>query len=409
MHYRILSLDGGGTWSLIQVRALIQLYGMDTSGHTILRDFDLVAANSGGSLVLAGLVEDLTLSKVLDYFEDEKLRRSIFSPTRSLGDRAVRDLTGLGPKYSAEARLPVLQRLLPKSGNVSLPGSVAGIRRPGATVDVHLLITGFDYDRNRATFFRSAAASGPSWGTGEPANVTLAEAVHASTNAPVNYFDAPSQFPDRPERYWDGAITGCNNPVQAAVTEALVLNQKPTNIVALSLGTASVALPWPEPDKPPSAYWQKLGTPSLVADLHKLATSILDDPPDIATFLAHVMTGADSDLVPPAQSRIVRMNPLVSPVRDGTANWKAPDDMTAAQFVCLANLDLDAVQQHEVDAITGYADLWLSDKAPNQPIRMNGDTLEPEPELGHARFQQAAAAWQIIEAGAAVPQPTPTV
>lgn len=46
MVYRILSLDGGGTWSLIQVKALIALYSKDTSGHAVLRDFDLVAADS---------------------------------------------------------------------------------------------------------------------------------------------------------------------------------------------------------------------------------------------------------------------------------------------------------------------------------------------------------------------------
>ena len=44
--YRILSLDGGGTWSLIQVKALIALYSKDTSGHAVLRAFDLVAADS---------------------------------------------------------------------------------------------------------------------------------------------------------------------------------------------------------------------------------------------------------------------------------------------------------------------------------------------------------------------------
>ena len=113
--------------------------------------------------------------------------------------------------------------------------------------DVHLLITGFDYDRNRATFFRSSAASGPTWGTGEAAGITLAEAIHASTNAPVNYFDAPATFPDRPGRYWDGAISGCNNPVLAAVTEAIVKGQDPLNLAVLSIGTASVALPWPPP------------------------------------------------------------------------------------------------------------------------------------------------------------------
>lgn len=47
MVYRILSLDRGGTWSLIQVKALMALYGESTSGHTVLKDFDLVAGNSG--------------------------------------------------------------------------------------------------------------------------------------------------------------------------------------------------------------------------------------------------------------------------------------------------------------------------------------------------------------------------
>jgi hypothetical protein len=127
MSYRILSLDGGGTWALIQVKALIRLYSATTSGQTVLRDFDLVAANSGGSIVLGGLVEDIQLQ----------------------------DLTGMGPKYSAETKLVALQNVFPKRGTVSLADAVAGLARP-----LHLLITAFDYDRNRATFFRSAAASG---------------------------------------------------------------------------------------------------------------------------------------------------------------------------------------------------------------------------------------------------------
>src|ERR1700687_3675172 len=102
MTYRILSLDGGGAWALIEVRALIALYSESTTGHEVLADFDLIAANSGGSLVLGGLVEDLRLGDLLGYFEDEGKRKSIFSPTRSWGDRALRFLTGMGPKYSAE-------------------------------------------------------------------------------------------------------------------------------------------------------------------------------------------------------------------------------------------------------------------------------------------------------------------
>jgi patatin-like phospholipase/acyl hydrolase len=70
MAYRILSLYGGGIWALIQIKALISLYNNDkgTSGHTVLKDFDLVAANSAGSIVLGGLLENLTLGGILALF-----------------------------------------------------------------------------------------------------------------------------------------------------------------------------------------------------------------------------------------------------------------------------------------------------------------------------------------------------
>lgn len=396
MTYRILSLDGGGTWALIQVKALIALYNDDpnTPGETVLKDFDMVAANSGGSIVLGALLENLTLGQILAFFEDEAARKSVFSKTESVGDRVLHDLTGLGPKYSAENKLPALQHVLAKKGNTSLDGVTAGLRRAGSNADLHLLIVSFDYDRNRAAFLRSAPATGSSWGSGETSDVTLAEAIHASTNAPVNYFDAAAQFPDHPGRYWDGAITGCNNPVLAGVTEAVALRQQPTDIVALSIGTASVALPWPQPGEPPSPLLQSPAETGLVPDLHKLATAILDDPPDVATYLAHVMTGSGLGLGKPnADTRIVRMNPLISPMGN-TGTWKPPGNMTVAQFLYLANLDMDAVEQPQVDAITKYADLWVQDSVRNQPIRMNGDTLTLE--LGQATFTAAKNAWNAI-------------
>jgi uncharacterized protein len=405
MPYRILSLDGGGTWALIEVRALISLYSATTTGHQVLSDFDMVAANSGGSIVLGGLVEDLALGQLLAFFEDERKRRSIFSPTTSFGDTVLHDLTGLGPKYSAEAKLPALQTLLPKRGCQPLTSAAAGVRRPTTGIDVHLLITAFDYDRNRARFFRSAptttpapnpasAGMGPAWGEGASAKVTLAEAIHASTNAPINYFDAPASFPDQAGRYWDGAIAGCNNPVVAAVAEALALDVPPTTLAVLSLGTGSVALPWPTAGEG-GPYVQSPTDQNFVNDLRKIATSILDDPPDIASYLAHVMTGAGAGLAPPASSRVVRMNPLISPVRNAAGQWTAPAEMTAAQFAYLANLGLDAVDQNQVDYITAYALDWLAGVAPNQPIRMDGDTLTPE--IGQTVFANAAKAWATIK------------
>ena len=41
MSYKILSLDGGGSWALIQARILQDIYG-DIKGHELLKKFDLV-------------------------------------------------------------------------------------------------------------------------------------------------------------------------------------------------------------------------------------------------------------------------------------------------------------------------------------------------------------------------------
>ncbi|HEY6347215.1 MAG TPA: hypothetical protein VIY49_37465 [Bryobacteraceae bacterium] len=83
MNYRILSLDGGGTWALIQVKALIALYNGDdkTAAQTVLQDFDLVAANSAGSIVLGGLVENLTLGDLLGLFESQTCESRARPPT----------------------------------------------------------------------------------------------------------------------------------------------------------------------------------------------------------------------------------------------------------------------------------------------------------------------------------------
>ena len=68
MTYRILTFDGGGSWAILQVMALAKIYGDDARGHDVLSDFSLVAANSGGSITLGGLVENRTLADLWDNF-----------------------------------------------------------------------------------------------------------------------------------------------------------------------------------------------------------------------------------------------------------------------------------------------------------------------------------------------------
>jgi hypothetical protein len=307
-------------------------------------------------------------------------------------DQALSAVIHAGPKYSSVAKLPAFERLMPTKGNTPLTAAAAGIRRPGSASDLHLLITAFDYDRNTACFFRSADASGPDWGTGSPANVTLAEAIHASTNAPVNFFDEPAAFAGG--RYWDGAITGCNNPVLAAVAEAIVLGNAPTEVVALSIGTSSPALAGPPVDSPPSPFIQATSKQGLLADLAKVASSVTDEPPDIATFLTHVMTGGRAGVPAPAVSRIVRMNPLRAPLPDGAGGWKAPGGMTLAQFSYFNNIAMDVLDPTQFIYITEYADYWIQGATLNQPIRMDGDTLVNE--LGYSTYAEAAMAWNLI-------------
>jgi hypothetical protein len=78
---------------------------------------------------------------------------------------------------------------------------------------------------------------------------------------------------------------------------------------------ASVALPWTKWGEDSSPFVRQIAEPSLVNDLRKLATLILDDPRDIARFLNTLHGGWGMGLnAPPADSRIVCMSSLVSPM-----------------------------------------------------------------------------------------------
>lgn len=150
--YRILCLDGGGPWALIQVKALQKLYAPDAQGHDILKDFDLVAANSGGSLTLAGLIENRKLNDLLsNYFMNEQNRKAVFREV-DFWPR-VRDFIfywlGIGPKYSTHAKRVALTGILSSFGTELLSKIQEKIEGQKGKCP-HFLICAFDYDRKRA-------------------------------------------------------------------------------------------------------------------------------------------------------------------------------------------------------------------------------------------------------------------
>lgn len=406
MTFRILSLDGGGTWSLIQVRTLQALFKGDPSGHEILNKFSLVAANSGGSIVLGGLLANMRLSEIAQLYCTESDRKRIFhqlDPVLHLIDYAAHELLKVLPQFSTEKKLQALRGILGPVGDTNLQDLTHNV--PGCP---HILISAFDYDAHRAAFFRSDVNSCVNTGCINP-EPTVAEAIHASSTAPVNFFDHPAHFRSngfKNRRFWDGAVGGYNNPVLAAVIEAVSNGEEYgcqlEDIRVLSIGTANNALPLP--DKHQSA------SPVLVAqeqtsnplnDIRLLATAIVDDPPDAASFSAHVMLGgkvSGDDKYPVTDGPVVRLNPILQPILDGSV-WKLPTQndgasLNFAEFGKLVEMDMAATTNDEVTLIDSLYRAWADDNILNQPIHTS---VSLKPLVGHRYFSQGIARWEQFE------------
>lgn len=433
--FRILSLDGGGTWALLQIMALQKIYSEHTLGHEVLKDFDLVAANSGGSIAAGGLVTNLPLSEVLEYFCDKSKCSRIFNPLpfaivrgkpfRYLFHRFVRRFLPIGAKYRTKEKLRGLNEVLTHGDRIfktregkkitspdyqlwQIPGKIRESAESGGK-SPHFLICGFNYGRRRAKFFRSNIASLASGSPG-PEKVTLAEAIHASTNAPVSFFISPAEVGGA--LYWDGAIAGFNNPVLAAVTEALANGIEASRIQVLSLGTGTIALP-PAGENSQSDDADLLHRPhesTLFGDVAQLSTSILDDPPDTATFVAHIILspkGLVSTAAGAMENPVVRMAPVVRPGRSAPGQkWTLPTGFTKEEFMGLVNLDLDATTPEQTALLSKLGRAWIAGDVVNQAIRENADF---EPDIGHRRFAGALKHWrELLAIGSAGASPVAT-
>jgi hypothetical protein len=398
-YYRILSLDGGGSWALIEAAALGDIYGLDTPGHEILSHFKLAIANSGGSLVLAGLILNMSPAAILDLLFNEEVREGIFVkklPNKML-DAIYEKLSFR--KYKTAEKYAGLARAF-NDYRIDTP-----LDRLQAAfgIETDIVISGFDYDRERAKFFRSRSDSR----AGPPArNVTLRQAIHASSTAPVKFFDDPAEVKDGElRRFWDGGVGGFNNPAMAGIIETLANDSALRNrIRILSLGTGNNFLPLAKRGARKNPLYKPWRNPGFFEDITLASQAIVADPPDAASFNAHVVLGgalqpADPEKsVPPASlvGPLVRMNPLVRP-RELNAEepWDYPLGISPDDFIRLTMLQLDAVAQEDVDAIRRFTKAWLEGQITNQAIRADGNNLKHE--IGHEKYSEALSGWRNFD------------
>jgi hypothetical protein len=399
-HYRILSLDGGGSWALIEAAALGDIYGLETPGREILKHFNLAIANSGGSLILAGLILDLSPSAILDLLFNEQVRKRIF--VKKFFNAYIIELFSEKFSFRKYKTANKYTGLAVAFNDNRLDIPLADIKTQ-LGIETDIVITAFDYDRERAKFFRSRSDSrtGPS-----AKEVTLRQAIHASSTAPVKFFDDPAEVKDGElRRFWDGGVGGFNNPVMAGVIETLAnYPKRRDDIRVLSLGTGNNFLPLAQPGAPKNAFFKPIRTPGFFEDVTLAAQAVVSDPPDAASFNAHVVL--DGRLPPPppepAESpssyvgKLVRMNPLVQPRElNDEIPWDFPLGLSPDDFMRLTELQLDAVEQADVDAIKRFAKAWLEDQITNQAIRANGSSLRHE--IGHQHYSEALSHWRTID------------
>ncbi len=400
MAIRILSLDGGGTWAILQAIALKHIYkdtGVGTKCRDILEQFDVIAANSGGSLMLAAMIkasfEDGDIDDVIALFLREQTRKSIFRRYgwgEKLFTRLFTKLLGAGPRYKTEGKLDGIRAAIGACADIPMCELHQKIKP-------HLVICSFDYDQNRAVFFKSNQ---------DDKCYTLAEAVDAACNAPVNFFDEPVTLrydKNRRHRFWDGGVGGNNNPVLVGITEALIIYpstpRSDQDILVLSLGTGNNLLPLNNPEQRCPTDHQKLlqnlETSTFSRDVKKLSMAIISEPPEAANFIAHMLLGGSSSTNPSPHPGpcLVRMNPLLQPVlNDG--RWCFPAAFSAMEkktFLNLLDLDMDALEDREIKMIKALGHWWVNDRVVNQSIRYDSQTLRCE--IGHDRFSAARADW----------------
>jgi len=391
--YRILSLDGGGSWSLLQILTLKEIFG-DAKGHEILKHFDLVVANSGGSIVLTALACNWSLDKALGLFNDQSLRQKVFHKlpfNKKYFPIGITSLFGIGPRYDAGKKLDAFNELFKEVSNIPLNEIPQHVGNPNLKV----IVATFDSLKNRAKFFRSYFNPDSTYYP-----VTLPQAIHGSSNAPVNYFDFPAQVDvnesDRTYHLWDGALGGFNNPVAAGVIEAVKNRVPKKDMMVLSIGTGAMVMS-EEAENKFLKLIKKLkrsrknlggGVSFFFKTVLNMANTILYEPPDWANYVAYILQFDHDYTNPENNDRFVRLSPYIY-------GEKSQDEATRKLIKALSNLDMDLTREEDVQLLMKCFESWKAGHIRNQLLKLklmpDGEVKE---QIGHRTFEEGVSAWK---------------
>lgn len=405
--YKILSLDGGGTWALLQVLTLQAIFNKkfpdkEIKGHEVLRHFDLVIGTSGGSMVLAALACNWTFDQIISIFDDASKRGQIFK-TLSFKERYfpvnfmhLFGIKSIGTRYNTTNKKKALEDILVlDSGKKLVDIPLSELPEIIGKKSLELIVTTFDIKNRRAKFFRSnnmsKARAEIMAGHANFDETNLVTAIHGSSNAPVNYFDFPAVLKPKQtnRRYylWDGALGGFNNPVMAGITEALANGVSRNTIRVLSIGTASKVASKEDSLAFRDAYYTTLlgrklrfeedggidfnktkkkgvfsrlfkGSKLYTGALSSLSQSILFEPQTWATYSAYIHLFADDLEAPNNLSNFVRLSPQIIVDHNDSNILKR-----------LYHLDMDVTEQSEIEDLKECYRMWRDGLIINEPIQ----------------------------------------
>ena len=365
---KVLSLSGGGTWSLIETKALMSLYP-NMSGNQILDQFDIAIANSGGSIVLAGLAADMTPEEIYALYLDQSVINQLY--TKTSGFESIFSSFGMAPRWSAAGKLATLQKILKTVGAAPLD-----------SIKAKIAICAYDLDRNIETVFRSYQT--PLDLTSTPFVPTLAEAAHASSSAPVIYFDGPAivanqKNKDDVRRFWDGGLGSYNLPARAGLAEAHALGF--TTVQILSLATGVV---W-RPIGTKIPLYAPPGNSSVLGALKCLSQDCVVSPAISALMDTMVCPG----------TTLIHLSPYIRP-DGGPGTWAAPkamlDVLGTDAWTRLVSFDMDLTHADDIDLLSRFTDAWIAGIIPNAPIIAN--PMTGSKQYGCETFAEGVALWK---------------